>query len=80
MCKYKDTDLGIKKLDFGQKRGMMAVYLTDGRVVLVPVSMFPDIKSLSRKQREEWMVLDDQYFTFENMTRVYSVLDLMRVA
>lgn len=64
MCKYKDTDLGIKKLDFGQKRGMMAVYLTDGRVVLVPVSMFPDIKNLSRKQREEWMVLDDQYFTF----------------
>ena len=80
MCKYKDTDLGIKKLDFGQKRGMMAVYLTDGRVVLVPVSMFPDIKNLSRKQREEWMVLDDQFFTFENMTRVYSVLDLLRVA
>ena len=53
MCKYKDTNLGIKKLDFGQKRGMMAVYLTDGRIVLVPVSMFPDIKSLSRKQREE---------------------------
>ena len=80
MCKYKDTDLGIKKLDFGQKRGMMAVYLTDGRVVFVPVSMFPDIKRLSNKQREEWMVLDDQYFTFENMTRVYSVLDLLKVA
>ena len=57
MCKYKDTDLGIKKLDFGQKRGMMAVYLTDGRVVLVPVGMFPDIKHLNRKQREDWMIL-----------------------
>ena len=41
MCKYKDTNLGIKKLDFGMKRGMMAVFLTDGRMVLVPVSMFP---------------------------------------
>ena len=30
--------------------------------------------------REKWMVLDDQYFTFENMTRVYSVLDLLKSA
>ena len=29
MCKYKDTNLGIKKLDFGMKRGAMAVFLTD---------------------------------------------------
>ena len=79
MCKYKDTDLGIKKLDFGQKRGMMAVYLTDGRVVLVPVGRFPDIKSLSRKQREEWMVLVDQYFTFEADSRIYSVKDVLKV-
>ena len=32
------------------------------------------------KERNKWMVLDDQYFTFENMTRVYSVLDLLKVA
>jgi len=31
MCKYKDTNLGIKKLDFNVKRGAMAAYLTDGR-------------------------------------------------
>ncbi|MBR6032113.1 MAG: hypothetical protein IKP36_09165 [Bacteroidaceae bacterium] len=29
---------------------------------------------------QKWMVLDDQYFTFENMTRVYSLLDLLKVA
>ena len=29
MCKFKDTILGIKKLDFGVKRGAMAVFLTD---------------------------------------------------
>ena len=50
MCKYKDTDLGIKKLDF-EKRGFMAVYLTDGRVVLVPVSMWPVSRGRSRKGR-----------------------------
>ena len=80
MCKFKDTTLGIKKLDFNVKRGAMAAYLTDGREIIVPVSMFPDIQHMPVKEREKWMVLDDQYFTFENMTRVYSVLDLMRVA
>jgi hypothetical protein len=77
MCKYKDTDIGIKKLDFGVKRGSMAAYLTDGRVVIVPVSMFPDIKRLSRAQREDYMIMDDQYFSFEAISKIYSVKDLL---
>lgn len=56
---------------------MMAVYLTDGRVVMVPVGMFPDIKRLTSKQRDEWMILDDQYFTFEHDSRIYSVKDVL---
>lgn len=79
MCKYKDTNLGIKRLDFKVKRGTMAAYLTDGREVIVPVSMFPDIKRLSRKQREDYMIMDDQYFSFEALSRIYSVKDLLRV-
>lgn len=79
MCKYKDTNLGIKKLDFSVKRGAMAAFLTDGREIIVPISMFPDIKRLSRKQREEWMVMDDQYFSFEALSRIYSVKDLLRL-
>ena len=35
MCKYKDTTLGIKKLDFNVKRGAMAAYLTDGRALII---------------------------------------------
>lgn len=77
MCKYKDTDLGIKKLDFN-KRGMMIVYLTDGRIVMVPVSMFPDIKRLSLAQREDYMIMDDQYFSFEAMSKIYSVKDVLK--
>ena len=79
MCKYKDTNLGIKKLDVNVKRGAMAAYLTDGREVIVPVSMFPDIKRLSRKQREDWMIMDDQYFSFEALSRIYSVKDLLMI-
>ena len=78
MCKFKDTDLGIKKLDFGVKRGAMAVYLTDGREVIVPISMFPDIKRLSRAEREDYMIMDNQYFSFESLSKIYSVKDILR--
>ena len=77
MCKYQDIKIGIKKLDFS-KRGMMMVYLTDGRIVIVPVSMFPDIKQLSVAQREDYMIMDDQYFSFEAMSKIYSVKDVLR--
>jgi hypothetical protein len=67
-------------MDFTARRGMFVVRLTDGREIAVPVSMFPDIKQMSLKERNEWMILDDQYFTFEHMSRVYSILDLLKVA
>ncbi|MBR2888448.1 MAG: hypothetical protein IKB95_09500 [Bacteroidales bacterium] len=57
----------------------MAAFLTDGREIIVPISMFPDIKSLTRKQREEWMIMDDQYFSFEAISKIFSVKDLLKV-
>ena len=80
MCKMKDVNVGIKKLDFTGYRGKMVVYLTDGRELIVPLSMFPDIKHLSLKEREEWMILDDQYFTFGRLSKVYSIKDLMSLS
>lgn len=80
MCKMKNVHVGIKDLNFTAHRGKMLVRLTDGREILIPVSFFPDIKQMPVKERNKWMVLDDQYFTFENMTRVYSVLDLFKTA
>ena len=80
MCKMKDVHVGIKEMNFTAYRGKMYVKLTDGREIIIPLSFFPDIKQMPVKEREKWMVLDDQYFTFENMTRVYSILDLFKVA
>ena len=77
MCKYKDTTLGIKKLDFNVKRGAMAVFLTDGREVIVPVKMFPEIKNLSKKRREDYMIMDDQYFSFDSISKIFSVKDIL---
>ena len=79
MCKYKDTTLGIKKLDFNVKRGAMGVFLTDGREVIVPVKMFPEIKNMSKKQREDYMIMDDQYFSFDAISKIFSVKDILRL-
>ena len=76
----ENVKVGIKNMNFTEKRGKIVATLTDGRIIIVPVSFFPDIKNLSVKQREEWMVLDDQYFTFEHLTRIYSIVDLMRLS
>ena len=80
MCKIPNVTLGIKSLDFTVQRGNFSAKLADGREIIDPVSMFPDIQHLSVKRRNEWMILDDQYFTFEHMSRIYSVLDLLKAA
>ncbi len=80
MCKIPNVKLGIKDLNFTALRGKFIARLTDGREITIPVSMFPDIKEMSVKERNKWMILDDQYFTFENNSRVYSLLDLLKVA
>ncbi|MCF0197386.1 MAG: hypothetical protein HUK03_09215 [Bacteroidaceae bacterium] len=79
MCRYKDTELGIKKIDFSEKRGMMAVYLTDGREVMVPIGMFPEIKRLRKSQREDYMIMDNQYFSFDAISKIFSVKDVLNV-
>lgn len=78
MCKIPNINVGIKTMDFNM-RGKFSVTLTDGRQIIVPVSMYPDIKEMSLKHRNEWMILDHQYFTFEHMSRVYSILDIVNL-
>lgn len=77
MCRFKDTNLGIKKLGFGEKRGMMTVYLSDGREVLVPVRLFPEIKKLRKSQREGYMIMDGQFFSFEAISKIFSIKDVL---
>ncbi len=79
MGKDKNITTGIKTLDFSTITGKILAYLTDGREVAVPISWFPDIKKMPIAQREQWMILDDQFFTFSNMSKIYSVSDLLRL-
>ena len=79
MCKNTEIKVGIRKLDFVTHRGKMMVYLNDGRQVLVPLSFFPDIKGLSVKDRSDWIILDEQFFTFSRLSKVFSIEDVMKI-
>lgn len=79
MCKNTEIKVGIRKLDFVTYRGKMMVYLNDGRQVLVPLSFFPDIKGLSVKDRSDWIILDEQFFTFSKLSKVYSIEEIMKL-
>ena len=79
MCRINNITTKITDLDFTQKRGKVPVYFSDGREMIVPLSLFPDIKSMSVKDRQNWIILDDQFFTFEKNSRDYSITDLLTV-
>ncbi len=36
--------------------------------------MFPDIKSLSKKQRENYMIMDDQYLSFDASSNFFCII------
>ncbi len=80
MCKIANTKVGIKKLDFTEHRGKMNVYLTDGREIIVPLTLYPDIRKLTLKQRSNWIILDEQFFTFESLSKVFSITDIMKLS
>ena len=78
MCKIQGIKTRIENLDFTSKRGKMAVSFSDGRELIVPLNMFPDIKKLSVKDRNDWFIMDDQFFSFEKLTKIFSITDLLR--
>ncbi len=62
----------IKHIAFTQ-RSKMDVYLADGRIVIVPLSWFPSIKKLTTAQREQWYVMPNGLFSFDDCPEVFHV-------
>jgi hypothetical protein len=78
MCKNEEISIKIRKIDFSHQ-DKMGFYLEDGRQLFVPLSMFPDVKQLTQKERKKWRILDDIYFDFDipTLSKVFSVEDAM---
>lgn len=66
----------ISKISFSSP-GRIAVYLKDGRVIIVPVKYFPGIKKLSVAQRRRYRIVNDQIIMFHNSNEIYHLQDFM---
>ena len=78
--KIDGVNVEMKKVDFSTFKGKFAIYLSDGRVILTPVGLFPDIKKLSIKERQQYFIVEGQYLAFMKQPEMYPVTDFLRVA
>lgn len=77
MCKIEGVEVSIKKITF-EKRGYITLYLEDGRIVFAPLKDWPDIKKLTPKQRNDWSILEGQYFCFApHISDVFCIVDFL---
>ncbi len=66
----------IADISFPEK-GKMNVRLIDGRIIVVPLSRFPEIKKLDSAQRKKWQVLSGVGFTFDDCDEVYHIEQIL---
>lgn len=55
----------------------MDITLSDKRHVIVPLNLFPQIKKLSMKQRNDWQVFDGQFISFMSIAETYPITDFV---
>jgi hypothetical protein len=57
-----------------------SVRLHDGREIVVPVEYFPSIEVLSLEERQRWILLDEQVFSFETCDEVFHLREILGFA
>ena len=68
---FWDLKPRIKKVDFSM-RGKISIYFQDGRVLIAPISSFPNIKTLTVSQRKKWYLFGNG-FSFEDCNEVFHI-------
>ena len=66
------------KLEFSGN--FMKVYLSSGRIMIIPLSNFPDIKNLSAKQRNNYHIAGGISLDFDDCDEVYHINELMGIS
>jgi hypothetical protein len=65
----------IKAVSFSI-RGRIKIELNDGRIILVPVAVFPSIKKLSLKERKKWYRFGNG-FSFDTCDEVFHIEQIL---
>jgi len=71
---FWDLKPKIKKIDFVDNK--ILVYMTDGRVIISPLTKFPSIKKLTPEQRKKWYLFGNG-FSFDDCNEVFHIEQIL---
>jgi len=71
---FWDLKPKIKKIDFVDNK--ILVYMTDGRVIISPLTKFPSIKKLTPEQRKKWYLFGNG-FSFDDCNEVFQIEQIL---
>ena len=72
----KNRQMCIQKLNFDIP-GKITIKLEDGRIIIVPLKYFPDIKKLSVEKRKKYTIVDDRTVLFYYSDSIYHLEDFL---
>jgi len=72
----KNTTMSIEKLLF-KEPGKITIKMEDGRLFIIPLKYFPDLKKLSVDKRKKYTIVDDRTILFAYLNSVYHLEDFI---
>jgi hypothetical protein len=72
----KNSTISIEKINF-DIAGKISLKLEDGRIIIIPIKYFPDLKKLSLEKRKKYTIVDDRTVLFKYADSIYHLEDFM---
>jgi len=72
----KNNKICIEKINF-DIAGKILLKLEDGRIIIVPLKYFPELKKLPVEKRKKYTIVDDRTILFSHADSVYHLEDFM---
>ena len=72
----KNNKICIEKINFDID-GKISLKLEDGRIIIVPLKYFPELKKLPVEKRKKYTIVDDRTILFSLAESVYHLEDFM---
>ena len=76
MSGLKNHPIVIEKINFDLP-GKMSLKFEDGRLIIIPLKYFPEIKNLSVDKRKKHTIVDDRTVLFSHSNQVYHLEDFL---
>ena len=74
----KRMTMCIDKLNF-DLAGKISLKLEDGRILIVPLKYFPELKKMPVEKRKKYTIVDDRTVLFHHSSNIYHLEDFIGI-